>query len=407
MRLLKLTTPYPAYLRRFYAARPELVGASYQAQKDALAHDAFGLTDFWPHGLGELGYDAVELQVNNVHLQAAWAAENGVAQGPDPLALAREQVRRFQPDVLVADDYVTFSYDWLTELKEAVPSIRLTLGWCGAPYPDAKVFNAYDIVLSCIPELVTHFRTLGHVSEHLNHAFDPRILARLGEPTQQDIAFSFIGSIVRANRFHQQREAILLGLKDAVPLQIFAPSAQSSWRDDLTTFAKRTLFRAMDAGKQLGIPAESLARLPKVGRAASWAQAPEYPVHRGLKPFMRPPVFGLEMYRTLLRSKATFNSHIDISSNSASNMRLFEATGIGACLVTDWKDNLHDLFEPDAEVVTYRSAEECIEKVKWLMDHPRERDEIARRGQVRTLQAHTVSHRMARLDEIIQGAVRH
>ena len=43
-------------------------------------------------------------------------------------------------------------------------------------------------------------------------------------------------------------------------------------------------------------------------------------------------------------------------------MRLFEATGSGACLVTDWKENLGELFEPDVEVVTYRSVAECVKK---------------------------------------------
>jgi spore maturation protein CgeB len=83
-------------------------------------------------------------------------------------------------------------------------------------------------------------------------------------------------------------------------------------------------------------------------------------------------------------------------------MRLFEATGVGTCLITDWKDNLHDLFEPDREVVTYRSPQECVEKVKWLLEHPQEREAIAQAGQARTLKDHTFDQRAIELDYIIR-----
>jgi spore maturation protein CgeB len=83
-------------------------------------------------------------------------------------------------------------------------------------------------------------------------------------------------------------------------------------------------------------------------------------------------------------------------------MRLFETTGVGTCLVTDWKSNLGELFEPDREVVTYRSAEECVDKVKWLLEHPAEREDIARSGQSRTLKDHSFAQRAVQLDQIIR-----
>jgi len=66
-----------------------------------------------------------------------------------------------------------------------------------------------------------------------------------------------------------------------------------------------------------------------------------------------------------VQSKMTFNSHIDCAEQFAGNMRLFEATGMGACLITDSKSNLPEMFEPDVEVVTYRSAERVVEKVRF------------------------------------------
>jgi glycosyltransferase involved in cell wall biosynthesis len=116
----------------------------------------------------------------------------------------------------------------------------------------------------------------------------------------------------------------------------------------------------------------------------------------------RPPLFGLDMFRQLSASRVALNTHIDISTHSASNMRLFEATGVGTCLLTDWKENLGELFEPDAEVVAYRDAEECIEKVKYLLRHDARRRDIAAAGQRRTLRDHTFESRAALIDDIIR-----
>jgi len=82
-------------------------------------------------------------------------------------------------------------------------------------------------------------------------------------------------------------------------------------------------------------------------------------------------------------------------------MRLFEATGVGSCLVTDHKKNIKDLFEPDHEVITFKTDIEAVAKIRWLIEHPEKRREIASAGQQRTLKEHTFEKRAAILNEII------
>ncbi len=48
-----------------------------------------------------------------------------------------------------------------------------------------------------------------------------------------------------------------------------------------------------------------------------------------------PPVFGREYFRTLARARVVLNVHAEWSRGAANNMRMFEATGMGAALVTD------------------------------------------------------------------------
>jgi spore maturation protein CgeB len=123
--------------------------------------------------------------------------------------------------------------------------------------------------------------------------------------------------------------------------------------------------------------------------------SPILPRHHG-------EVWGLDMYKALLSSKITINRHIDVAENYANNMRLYEATGCGALLITDYKDNLNKLFEIGKEVVAYKSVDELVELVQYYSTHEDERRTVADAGQKRTLSEHTYYNRMAELLEIIR-----
>jgi spore maturation protein CgeB len=404
MRLLKITSFYSSYLRIFYGEHPELVHKTYSEQKQILDYDAFGWSDFWEKGLAPLGYEVMEIVANAEPLQKCWAKENGIIFDSETWQwqIVYGQIKKFQPTILFLEDYSILPSALLDELKQNCPSIQLVFSWCGAPYDDASVFKAHDIVLSCIPEMVETFRTLGHRSEHINHAFEPRVLDRLDLKVQPTIDFSFVGQIVRSNQYHLKREQLLESLVEQVPIYICSPSSSASWKGKVKLSLQTVLYQIAQGSVKTGIPVSSLAKLPKISNYTTRESKPQALVSPQLRPHLHPAVFGLDMFQTLRNSKVALNCHIDISPCSASNMRLFEATGVGTCLITDWKENLTQLFEPDREVVTYRSAEECSEKVKWLLDHPQQRNAIAQAAKARTLKDHTFIHRAIQLDRIIQ-----
>lgn len=407
MRLLRLTSAYPAYMRSFYRRHGALRRQPYARQLEEMNADAFGWADFWEHALAPLGYSVWDITANAEPMQRSWAREQGVAPGKDRwlTEIAFAQVVHYAPDVLFMDDYSNFPENWIREVRAACPSIRLVLGWCGAPYVDDSVFRAYDIVLSCIPELVREFRDKGHRAFQLHHAFDPRIAARMPK-TERDIDLSFVGQLSVDREAHHTRLEILARLSKDVSIRIHSPQASRLFDlyNGILPWVIKDLVRipwyhAFWLLRRAGAPVEDI---PYFRKALKWTRPQVRPIQRSPIAGMRPGVFGMDMFRLLHRSKLTFNSHIDLSRNSASNMRLFEATGCGACLVTDWKQNLAELFEPDVEVVTYRSAEECVDKVKWLLDQPGERAKIAAAGAKRTLGQHTYAHRAPLLDSIIR-----
>jgi hypothetical protein len=117
-------------------------------------------------------------------------------------------------------------------------------------------------------------------------------------------------------------------------------------------------------------------------------------------------LYGLDMLKLLANSKIGFNVHGGGAGDFAANARLFEVTGVGSLLLTEHKRNIRDLFEPDKEIMTYKSVKECVNKAKWLISNPDECRKIALAGQKRTLNDHSIKNRVEQLNDIICARLR-
>jgi spore maturation protein CgeB len=370
MKIVIVDTYYPAFLAHLYAEQPDLVNLDNQTQLQVLLNACFGTSDFYSHHLNALGCDTVDLVVNCTPLQQAWARANKVsfsqlalkvphrlfrlpligrllANLPGLMEIAVEQIKVNKPDVLYCQDLSFFPPDALEELRRHV---RLIVGQIACPLPPERFLKGYDLILTSFPHFVEQLRSLGINSEYFRIGFDERILSLLGK-VSKDIDFSFIGGI---SRHHGGAIALLEYLVEQENMRIF------------------------------GYGADSLPDSSPIRR------------HHGGE------VWGLDMYRALARSRITLNRHINVAENNANNMRLYEATGIGTMLLTDRKDNLHQLFDIGKEVVAYSSKEEAAELVRYYLDHPVEAEIIAKAGQSRTLRDHTYAQRMQELLPILK-----
>jgi hypothetical protein len=238
------------------------------------------------------------------------------------------------------------------------------------------------------------------------HAFEPEVLQRIPqEAVKTGPELTFIGSLIPGAGFHDERALLLLALADQCPEMAIYGSILQPPR--LRTATKAIVRRLVDSLLGAGLPEQQLRRLPGMQRALSMrARGLPSRFPRKLARCVQPAVFGLEMLALLARSKIGLNIHGEVAGRFAGNMRLFETTGVGTCLVTDWKQNMAELFEPDCEVVVYSSIPDCLEKVAWLADHPTERNAIARAGQARTLRDYTYAKKAEALDAIIRRGFR-
>lgn len=345
----------------------------------------FGVADYYSHNLNLIGHDALEIHFNNDYMQMAWARENGNVA--DTLTFEKpswyvaiqkfrkkisqtsfrkmktlfkpllkyldnrnkwltevllDQVKMFNPDIVINQ-----SLDGIPALavKMIRPHTKFLVGQIAAPIPRGLDFTNYDLMISSLPNYIQQFKQKGLKAEFHPFAFDERVLNKV-KIDSRDIGFSFAGSI---SIHHNNRNEYLLPLVKNQGLKI--------WGQGLEQFSVDSEIRK---------------------------------VHNG-------PVFGKGLLSILGRSQLTFNHHIGIAENYCNNMRMFEATGMGATLLTDKKNNLGDYFEEGKEVVSYGSLEECLEKVEYLSNNPEECRRIGSAGQVRVLKDHNYKNRMEEL----------
>jgi spore maturation protein CgeB len=391
MRILVLNADYPRFLAWLYRRQPGLENATYAAQMAARNSSLFGVADFYSRNFTALGHAAAEVHVNNSSLQAAWALEHGmtietsepsIAIGSDALPgwlqravapfkpmlrpLARKvglspkldaqaerillaQIEDFKPDLVLNQD--TFHVD--TGLMRRIKRIGnpILIGQIGIAPTRGEDWAVYDLLISQLAATVNYFRRLG-VRAEVNHlAFEPTLLDMLPAAPAKDIDLSFVGTV---SADHRQRIALLEAVAERFDLKLFGNPPQA-------------------------LPASS-------------------PLHR----CFQGEVWGVDMYQALQRSKITLNSHIDMAGREAGNVRLFEATGVGAFLLTDFKDNLHTLFDPDREIAVWRSIGDCVAGIERYLADDTSRAAIAKAGQDRTMTTHTYRQRTREIMEIVE-----
>ncbi len=275
----------------------------------------FGTSDAYSHALTELGHEATELVANCSPLQRAWARETraprcplalisrgGRAQRVALLMIALSQVRAWRPDVVYVQDLWFFPRPVLARLRQHA---RLIAGQIASPSPPRRrTLRGYDLVVTSFPHFVRTFEALGVDSAYLPLAFDARVLDALRargvdpslSPAERPIAVAFVGGVDA--RVHERGVRLLECAVQVSDLQIWG-------------YGRETL------------PLSSPLRAHHHGQA-----------------------WGLDMYEILARSRIVLNRHIAAAGGYANNMRLYEATGAGALLVTDHGRNLGEALRP-------------------------------------------------------------
>ena len=284
-------------------------------------------------GMEKAGLLTDELTVGEALLQSCWS-------GPDGFGGVAEMVAYHLPDVVYLHDLRLGTPQFLQAVR---PSTRLIAGFASGEEKWSDL-SGYDLVFAASHSLSERLRAAGVRASWQPPGFEPQALKSVTvfPYDKRPVACSFVGGI---SPRHAGRVQLLEHLAATVPIDVWGYGADT-------------------------LPAGSLIRKAHHGEA-----------------------WGREMLYILGASRITINRHAGSARGHAGNGRLFEATGLGALLITDHHDNLGELFEIGKEILAYRSPGECEELVRHYLAHPEEAGAIARAGQQRTLRDHTCARR--------------
>jgi spore maturation protein CgeB len=341
-------TYYPAFLNSL----PVLTG-DYDTELRKLLDRGFGTFDAYSFYLKLQGWETLDIVGNFDELQRIWLSEQGLYYASGLLRIALRQLAQFGPDVVFCQDLSYFTLDELALMKSHG---WLLAGQCSCRFNDDEKLKLFDVLFTSFPFYVERFAKLGIRSQYLPLAFDPRMLSEASQRKTLDVVF--VGGVGKQSHWKQGTETL-----EAVAAEF---PHQFHW---------------------FGYGRENL----EVG-------SPLIPCYGG-------ECWGRSLYDCYGRARVVISRHGEIAEGYTNNLRCFEATGMGALLITEFSKNIRELFSADS-LATYSSTEELLRVIHHYLDHEEERQQIAANGQRETLERHTYAQRMKTVSEVLQSCLK-
>lgn len=392
--ILILLGNYKSYLE-FFNAQNTLDNQTYDKHYEAFVSDCCGWNGAWVEPLKQQGFSVSEVFYNNTVLQNKWVAEQLIEDANlDPIDIVYEQIKVIKPEILFIDNVQLFDSAVIREIRKRFSFVKKVIAYIGTNHFSSSDLKDYDLIFCPVETYRKPIADLGIKAALLPHAFNSKVLEFTQQKSERTInKIMFAGGIVLGNDMHNDRLEHIQSLIENVPIDILSNIGNSSFTKELASGVfKKVVHETFNMLQNIGIDQKLLERIPRVGHFVKWDNYDIKFIDRSLKEACLEQKFGLGLFEEIQKYAAVFNMHI-AQVNEAANMRLYEVTGIGGCLLTDEKKNLGQIFQLDHEVISYSSKEECIEKARWILDNLEEAKSIGRAAQKRVLRDHTFFNR--------------
>lgn len=299
----------------------------------------------------KLGHEAELIIPNLAALQRKWCVENDFDFDEDwRMTVPIKQIESIAPDILFMSSNFEYYGEFLIKVK---PFTKKVCAWISCPINESIELAQIDHIFTILESYKDNFIAQGVPSTLVHACFDETILNRL--PSKKKYDFTFVGGIGGfRKKSHIKRKQHLKYLCRRTPLKIWGYGFASA--NPIKNFIKQLLTGFV---------------FTKAFQNEAW---------------------GYDMLKILAESKITFNSHGEIAKGNSVNVRMFEATGSGALLLTEYTEDIVNFFEPNKEVICYSNIEEAVEKVNYYLANEELRKKIALAGQKRTLENYTYRH---------------
>ena len=377
MKVLMLWKYYPQYLSLFYEKYPHVIDLPFEEHQNNILDDHFSWHGDLSRYMNNMGIETVFIIANAESLQKRWAKENGFESYSKKgweKEIVMEQIKRFQPDIL----WITSIFDYYGDfVRNALPYCKKAIAWVSCATPNNLDVSGFTDLITSHPEILKDKQHLFNNVIITKPGFDSSILDQIGH-VEKKYDVVFIGGITPDHSKRAKTLAFII--ENGIDLKVFGyfyePPNIRSW-----DFLKQAIkyvsnFQYIRRGMKFFLEA--------------YLQTNYQRDIKVIKKIHHCPVFGMEMFRALAASRISLNIHIDVADDHAGNIRLFESTGAGTCLLTEHSENIEELFEPGKEILTYSSKEELLDIINKMLNQNEKIEVIAKAGQERTLKDHDI-----------------
>lgn len=366
--ILEITTLPNGYLDKF----SKIINISNDISEimEKISEDNYAESDFIHYQLRKMGHRS-ELIYYDDRIVGLLPVD-----GKTRFEKLKKYVQLVKPDVIFLSDCYMFTKKEIEHLRHYDRNRKAKI--VGFHYADfrrelLKLAKCFDQIYTGDKYYAEFYRNQGLNAYMLRHAFEPRLLDQI-DINKINNRVVFIGNISTSGMHKKRFELIYELLRRGVAIDVFGNVKNDSY-NCLNRAIKKMMKNKDDC-------LEKYEELCKV---------------------VKPGVYGNEYYKTLASYSICLNIDAEDELGTAGNMRLFEATGVGTCLLNEAnRRGLSDLFNLESEVVTYNDLDDMVDKIDYLLNSKDVADRIARAGQKRTLEKYTYKYKAEQLLDYIQ-----
>ena len=326
--------------------------------------------------LNKKSYECAEVIHNLETLQEKWLRQYGDINSKDEIIF--QQIKYYNPDVLFIGD-VNLLRKKFIEKARSISSVQLILCFHCAPFSKKNLDNLKfaDAIITCTEGYRKKLKNLIKNDVFLmHHAFQNDLEINFEE--KRDFDVGFLGSLFLNEKLHIGRVSMIYNLIKNFNNSYVAINFSKLFILDFLMFILNSIIK-LNFFKNIKIFYKIIY----------------------IFFFSKKPTFGKNMFDVLKNTKILINKHIE-DTEYAGNMRLFEGTGLGCLLITDYKKDLEKLFNINNDIVIYESENQILEKINYYLNNNSIRISIAKSGYNKTKNFHNYLNRVNELDKFIK-----
>lgn len=107
-----------------------------------------------------------------------------------------------------------------------------------------------------------------------------------------------------------------------------------------------------------------------------------------------------EAYKVFYSSKININITLR-SIESGVPLRIFDIMSVGGFVLSNYQEEISELFEEGKEIVTFKTPEELLEKADYYLSHDKERQQIGINGYKKIKKCYTYEHQIKKILSIL------